>query len=238
MPVRLAVISDIHGNATALAAVLADIGRRGADAVYCLGDVAYKGPEPAACVDRLRERGIPCIYGNTERWLLEPPAEVLASPRHREVIPWCREQLGPERLAWLAGLPFTLAADLAGARVQLVHGSPRSEDEFVYPWLPEAELAPMLAGVAAQVLCVGHHHLPMLRRTRELLIVGPGSAGFPFDGDPRAAYALLESAGPGELAVQVVRVAYDLEATARAVAASGLPDGEWFLATARAGWRP
>lgn len=232
---RIAIISDIHGNRPGLEAVLADIQRRGADQVFCLGDISYKGPEPAACLDRLRELGIPCIYGNTERWLIAAPDDVLASPRHREVIPWCREQLGPERLAWLEELPFRLEVNLAGTRVALVHGSPRSENEAVYPWLKDEELAPVVGGAGAPVLCVGHHHLPLLRRTGSLTLVGPGSAGFPFDGDPRAAYALLESAGAGDLSVQVVRVPYDVADLEQAVDRARLPDGEWFKATARSG---
>lgn len=231
---RIAVISDIHGNHVALEAVLADIRHRGADAIYCLGDVAYKGPEPAACLDRIRELAIPTVYGNTERWLLDAPFDVAASPRHREVLPWCRERLGPERLDWIRRLPFSLTVDLGGQAAVLVHGSPRSENEFVYPWLSDADLAPILDPVPAAVVLVGHHHHAFVRRVRGKLLVGPGSAGFPFDGDPRASYALLEATGGG-IAVQIVRVPYDIDRLCAAVDAAGLPDGAWFKATAAAG---
>ncbi|HEY8394826.1 MAG TPA: metallophosphoesterase family protein [Thermaerobacter sp.] len=219
---RVAIISDVHGNLPALEAVLADIDRRSADAVYCLGDVCFKGPHAAECVDRLRQRGIPTVRGNTDRYLAGAAAGEVPEQARALLAPW-REALGEERLAWLRDLPGHIEATVDGIRVLLVHGSPRSDEEPILPWpvngagqgagAPVA-LEEVLAGVTAGVVCFGHHHLQLAWRHGERLLLGPGSVGMPFDGDPRAAYALLEVDPEGARAqVSLVRVRYDVEAT-------------------------
>ncbi|MCG0238766.1 MAG: metallophosphatase family protein [Firmicutes bacterium] len=233
---RLAVIADIHGNLAALEAVLADIRRQGADAVVCLGDVAFKGPQPAECVDRLRQLGIPCVLGNTDRWLAGGlPEAVAARPGMAEMAEWCRQQLGPERLRWLEGLPFAHTVDLGGLTVRAVHGSPRSEDEFTFPWLTEEELMPLLEGVAEAAVCVGHHHLPMVRRAMGKWLFGPGSVGMPGDGDTRAAYGLLVTTPGGGMEARLVRVPYDLEATLAVAAQRQMPGQAAYAEALRAG---
>lgn len=223
---RIALIADIHGNLPALEAVLADARQHGAEEILCLGDIALKGPQPAECVDRLQELEIPCILGNTERWLVAGLPEMVATrkPGLVKAVEWCRQQLGPERLAWLGGLPFGHIAELEGLRALLVHGSPRSEDEFTYPWLTEEELTPLLAGVDEEAVCVGHHHLPMVRRVLGKWLIGPGSVGMPADGDPRAAYAILADTPGSGLAVSLLRTGYDVAATLAAAAGRELPE--------------
>ena len=220
---RVAVISDIHGNGPALEAVLADIDRRGVDAIYCLGDVCLQGPHPAECVDRLRERGIPTVRGNTDRYLARGGRVPNLSPAQSEALldAW-REALGKERLEWLGQLPERIEARWEGLPVLLVHGSPRSDEEPLLPFptaggtggAGAAAAAPQggrggaggegpgadgpedpLAGVTAALVLFGHHHLQLAWRQEGRWMVGPGSVGMPFDEDPRAAYALIEVHG-------------------------------------------
>ncbi len=253
---RVAVISDIHGNGPALDAVLADIAARAVDAVYCLGDVAFQGPHAAYCVDVLRERHIPTVRGNTDRYLAgggRPPG--MPSGRADALLrPW-REALGPERLAWLGALPERLEVTWGGAPGLLVHGSPRSDEEPLLPRLPgtgpagapgtgpgtgsppgagSPEDGDPLAGVDAQLVLFGHHHLQLAWRQGRTgpWMVGPGSVGMPFDGDPRAAYALITveedrdspRVGAPRMAVTLVRVPYDVEAVIAAHRQAGLMD--------------
>ena len=241
---KVAVISDIHGNGPALEAVLADIDRRGVDAVYCLGDVALQGPDAARCVDRLRERGIPTVRGNTDRYLARGGAVPNLPPAAADAFlrPW-RAMLGPERLAWLGERPERLEAEWEGLRVLLVHGSPRSDEEPLLPFSADAggtggdagtgpgggagsgSTEGPLAGVTAELVLFGHHHRQLAWRQDGRWMVGPGSVGMPFDEDPRAAYALIEVRSAGRrraLDITLVRVPYDLEATVAAHRRAGL----------------
>lgn len=169
---RIAIISDIHGNLPALEAVLADIERRSAGAIYCLGDVCFKGPHAAECVDRLRALGIPTVRGNTDRYLAEGVPHVPADQVEAVLARW-RGALGEERLAWLRDLPSQIEDTVDGIQVLFVHGSPRSDEEPILPWPvhtgPEssgsqADLDAALADVTASVVCFGHHHLQLAWR--------------------------------------------------------------------------
>ncbi|HEY8415288.1 MAG TPA: metallophosphoesterase family protein [Thermaerobacter sp.] len=228
---RVAIISDVHGNLPALEAVLADIDRRSCDAVFCLGDVCFKGPHAPECVDTLRRRGIPTVRGNTDRYLAGATPEEVPEQAQALLNPW-REALGEERLTWLRELPGQIEETVEGVRLLLVHGSPRSDEEPILPWSPPAERATaaapaslddILAGVTASVVCFGHHHLQLAWRHGQRLLLGPGSVGMPYDGDPRAAYALLEVDPEGRrVEVSLVRMRYDVEATIAAHQRMGL----------------
>lgn len=243
---KVAVISDVHGNGLALDAVLADIGGRSVDAVYCLGDVAFQGPQAAYCVDLLRDQGIPTVRGNTDRYLAGGGYPPTMTEEQATVLlqPW-REALGPERLAWLEALPERIAVRWGDVAALLVHGSPRSDEEPLLPSPPAQGAAGTaqgragddtgpagevaggpLAGVTADLVLFGHHHLQLAWRWGGTgpWMVGPGSVGMPFDGDRRAAYALITvEEGPGaRLDVTLVRVPYDVEAVIAAHHTAGL----------------
>jgi predicted phosphodiesterase len=220
---RTAVIFDVHGNLAALEAVLADAEAAGAAGYAVGGDLALFGPEPAACVDRLRS--LPdavFVQGNTDRYLAER--------RDMDPVPWFVELLGDERIAWLAGLPTR--QELAAHDALVVHATPRGDEEVLNEETPDAEAAEMVAGVTAATLLVGHVHLQYRRRVGDLEVVNPGSVGLPFDGDQRAAWALLEDG-----VVERRRTAYDVEPVIAAVEASDNPAREVVarrLRTARA----
>lgn len=209
---RTAVIFDVHGNLAALEAVLADAAAAGVEGYAVGGDLALFGPDPAACVERLQ--ALPdavFVQGNTDRYLAER--------RAMDPVPWFVERLGDERIAWLAGLPTR--QELAAHDALVVHATPRGDEEVLNDETPDAEAAAMVAGVTAATLLVGHVHLQYRRRVGDLEVVNPGSVGLPFDGDQRAAWALLEDG-----VVERRRTAYDVEGVIAAVEASANPARE------------
>lgn len=239
---RLAIISDIHGNVRALDAVLTDIGRAGVDAIVCLGDLAAMGPRPGEAIARVAALGCPVVQGNTDDWLLHglptPPAGNETAARIRNVNAWCAAALEPAHRAFLAALPPTVALDLDGVALLAYHGSPRSHMENTLPTTPEETLAEWFAGVDAPLLAGGHTHHQMLRRWQGRTIVNPGSVGLTFQrfpapsiaSPPWAEYAIVEVAGGG-VRVDLRCVPVDLDALAADVAASGMPHQAWWLRT-------
>ena len=203
----LAVLYDVHGNLPALEAVLADARAAGADGFVLGGDYALFGPWPRETVDVLRELDVEWIRGNGERWTAHP-ADAPADDVVQGAIAWCREQLGDPTVDELAALPESLVT--GGARY--VHASPVSDVQSFMPEHHDGD-EDMLAGVLEPRLVFGHTHLPFRRICAGIELVNPGSVGMPFDGDPRAAYALISD--DGELGHR--RVEYDHEATAAAL---------------------
>ena len=201
MMAPLAVLYDVHGNLGALRAVLDDARAHGAARFLLGGDYALFGPYPEETLTALRE--LPeatWIRGNGERWTASPD-QAPDDPVVQGAITACRESVGAETVSELAGLPETLTHD----DVLYCHGSPASD---VRSFMPEAadDEAELLAGVRASRLVFGHTHLPFRRvAAAGVELVNPGSVGMPFDGDPRAAYALIGDTGD----VHHRRVVYD-----------------------------
>jgi diadenosine tetraphosphatase ApaH/serine/threonine PP2A family protein phosphatase len=209
----LACLYDVHGNLPALEAVLADAAEQGATRYVLGGDYALFGGWPAETVERLRslERAT-WIRGNGERWTADPDA----APDN-EVVPGAvaaaRAALGEEVVRDLASLPFEAELD-DGALA--VHGSPVSDVRSFLP-SPGDDDDELLQGVEAWRLIFGHTHLPFMRKAGPVELLNPGSVGMPFDGDPRAAYALIGSDGR----IERRRVEYDHTASADRVRSFG-----------------
>ncbi len=203
----LALIYDVHGNLAALEAVLADAREQGATGYLIGGDVALFGPRPVETVARLRElQGATWLRGNGERWTAAPGDAPEGDPV-QGAIAFARSALGGDVVRELAALPESAAID---RRARAWHGSPVSD---VRSFLPQAgdDEDEMLRDVAERRLVFGHTHLPFRRTTQHgIELINPGSVGMPFDGDPRAAYAVLRPDG------EVVhrRAAYDHMAAA------------------------
>jgi predicted phosphodiesterase len=224
--VRLAIVSDVHGNLTALDAVVADIERRGVDRVIHGGDLALVGARPAEVVDRVRELGWPGIMGNTDELLWRPQQRAVQernAPKLRSLLrllfdecaPVTRELLGDERVAWLRQLPAEYRED----GLALVHASLGDLWRAPPPGAADTELSSTYGPLAATLAVYGHIHRPYIRRLHGLVVTNSGSVGSPFDGDPRASY-LLVSSGDAE----VVRVEYDIHREAATVLRSHYPD--------------
>ncbi len=237
---RYALISDIHANLPALEAVLADIAARpGVDATYHLGDLVGYAPWPDETVERLRAADVPGVAGNYDSTVATHAPHCgcrYEDPRQEELshlsYAWTLEQASPETKAFLATLPFRvdlrpLGGHAAGPTVTLVHGNQVLNTVYVHEERTDDFLAKMGDSVRARsgdVVCFGHTHKPWHRAVGGVYFVNTGSVGRPKDGDPRAGYVLLDVAADAGVRVDVVRVAYDVEATARAIMTSTLPD--------------
>ncbi len=225
----LAFISDVHGNALALRAVLADIEARGIERVYCLGDLVGYGPDPGGVADLIRAANLPCVMGNYDDgvgferggcgcYYADDAARRIGDASYRFTV----GALSPDDKAWLRLLPRELRIQAGGYRLHLVHGSPRRINEYLLNDRDPRTYERLAAAEDADVLVFGHTHAPWHREYGRVHFVNVGSVGRPKDGDPRAAYTILRLA-PGRVEAESVRVGYDAEETARAALAAGLP---------------
>lgn len=231
---RVALVSDIHGNAIALREVLRAIRRHGADEIVCLGDVATLGVAPCEVIEVLRELRCRCIMGNHDDYLLEPEKvrEHQSSTIIIEAIEWCREQLCDTQLGFVEKFETGFVLELAGGhRLKLFHGSPDSNTVNLLADTPTDELDRQLGPERAPVMAGGHTHVQMVRQHRGALLVNPGSVGAPFrefcDGKApvildHAEYAMVEVQGC-ELGVTLHRVALDRSELLHAALASTNP---------------
>lgn len=245
---RIALVSDIHGNTVALNAVLDEIALSRIDVIVCLGDLAANGPDPAGAVDRIAELGCQVAMGNTDTdmvdvpdWWRDPAAAGAPESAHpiAEIGLWCAAQLTDEHRRFLAGLPGIVGVDLGEAgRFLGFHGSPRSATDIITNTTPpDDELGEMLNGADQAVLAGGHTHVPMVRRHHTQTIINPGSVGLPFAAYgyagqvpvlDHAAYALLTIDGPA-MSIELRQVRVDKDTLSRHVEASGMPHGAWWL---------
>jgi putative phosphoesterase len=204
--VRVAALYDIHGNLPALEAVLSELESVTPDLVVVGGD-AVLGPFPRETLEALLalDERARFVRGNTDRSLEGFAAEALT----------------PEQRDFLSRLPLTVSLDVTGlGSVLFCHASPRSDEEIVTRLSSDTRLAPMLEGVAEEVVVGGHTHVQFDRQAAGKRLVNAGSVGMPYEDEPGAYWALL---GPD---VELRRTAYDLEAAVERIAASGYPDAE------------
>lgn len=225
---RVALISDLHGNLTALETVLEDMSRERPDRVVCLGDVAATGPQPRETVERLRDVGCPVVMGNADDAQLRPLSVAKAGDEARkiaEIDRWCSEQLSAEHLGFIRGFQPTLNVSLGSGHTLLCfHGSPRSFDEVIVVTTPDDELDRMLSGHKATVMAGGHTHEQFVRRRGETTFVNPGSVGL----DPPVAGYALVSLKDGRLDVEVRRLPLDVAKIRHVAFGSGMPHAEWW----------
>ena len=234
---RFAVLSDVHGNALALDAVLADIAMQGVDAVVCLGDNVSGPLDPAGAADRLMALDGPAVRGNHDRWLTQGRRD------DRDLDPTDRfalQQLRADQLAWLAALPATAVFE---GEVFLCHGTPASDNA---PWIDgwyeerratlpsEAVVTGLAAGVDYPVMLCGHTHMARSVRLRDgRQIINPGSVGLQLvHGSPDARYAVIERR-KGKWATSLRVVEYDHHAAGQQAVANGFLPWKDALAT---GW--
>jgi len=234
--VRVALIADMHGNAVAFDAVLRELELERFDAVVSLGDVAQGGPQPAECIDRLRELGCRCVLGNSDEFLLtlELGSEEVDDERREQLVTvgrWSQQQLGDEQLAFLQAFEPTVELDVGGRRLVCCHGSPASNEEVVLPETPREKVEELIG--RADAVAGGHVHLQWLRRAGRGIWFCAGSVGLVYEHkepmderpfDPWAEYAVL-TADDGKLGVEFRRVPFDVGALIRA--AEAMPDEQY-----------
>ncbi len=241
---RIAVISDIHGNLIALDAVLADLAVERIDRIVCLGDAIQGGAQPDATVARLREIGCQIVKGNADAWLLtgeESGEESPATPWMLRMREWSLSRLTDIDRAFIAWFPPTITIELPGERQLLCfHGSPTSFDDVILPLTPEADLRRFLGEHVPAIMCGGHTHVQQIRHLDRTFFFNPGSVGFPFrhdqpepgdrplQADPWAEFAIL-TVDSGRVSLDFRRTPIELEALFRIARGCGMPGSEMIV---------
>jgi len=228
----IAVLSDMHGNSAATAAVLADIDRHDPHDVICLGDLVGYGAFPNETIDLIRERAIPTIMGNYDDGVGFDRDDCGCAykdagerERGQASLMWSRRVVTDDRKAWLRTLAPELRREMNGVRLRFVHGSPRRMNEYLFADRDPASLARIARSADCDVLVFGHTHIPWSREIEGVRFVNTGSVGKPKDGDPRAGWVLLTIGEDGAVSSELRRCPYDIAAMAAAIrAADGLSD--------------
>lgn len=235
---RIACLFDIHGNITALEAVIADLEKLSPDLVIQGGDLADMGSSPDAVVDRIRSLNWPGVMGNTDQMLVAPESlKAFASTSKAPVSMWdkiaeigeyTRSLLGSDRLEWLRGFPLTMSVE----NLIVVHASPADCWRAPGPQATDEELLRVYGELGHETLAYGHIHQPLVRNLNGLpnTVVNAGSVGLSYDGDTRAGYLFLENGRP-----TIRRVAYDIDWEVDLLSKSGSPSAEWTARMLRSG---
>jgi putative phosphoesterase len=220
---RVAALYDVHGNLPALEAILRELEREPVDRILFGGDIAA-GPFPVETMDAIAGLGAGAllIRGNADR-------ELAAADTDSDDVWWRRArwvaaQLGAGRVRDLAGLPETVTLELPCGRMLFCHGSPRSDEEILTAATTEDRLAPILAGVDADIVVCGHTHVQFDRRAGTVRLVNAGSVGMPYE-DARGAYWALFADS-----VELRRTEYDVAGAAERIRATAYPDPDAFVA--------
>jgi predicted phosphodiesterase len=240
-PTTLALLSDIHGNLTALEAVLADLGEIGVTNMVCLGDVAAYGPQPVAVLERLQALNMPVVMGNTDAWLLDPqphPERDEQTGIVNDIELWGAAQITAVHRQYLQTFQPTITIPLAeDVELLCFHGSPRSFHDVILATTPDDELAGFLGGHTATIMAGGHTHTQLVRRFHQSWLLNPGSVGMPYESvstttiqRPHGAEYGLVSWVDGRITIQLRRVPYDTGRVAHITRASGMPHPDRWLA--------
>jgi predicted phosphodiesterase len=241
---RLALFGDVHGNATALTAIRKAVKAAKPDAIMIAGDLVLNGPEPAEAVDGIREleaAGALVIQGNTDVAVADFDYSA-AFPWLTDGVPdsfqaaaeWAHDALGDERLDWLRRLPWERRLLVDDTLVLVCHASPGSQTAGFDQVLDPNVALERVSGTDARIIGCGHTHIPEVRDLGWKVIVNSGSAGYVFDGDPTASWALIELAGD-EVSAEIKRVEFDVMTVSNAISARGLPGDVYRAATVRTG---
>jgi predicted phosphodiesterase len=244
MTVRVAILSDVHGNLEALNAVRAALKKERPDHVVIAGDHVMNGPDPAGVVDALRDMeasGATIVQGNTDVAVADFDYSA-ANPSFNDGVPdifraaaeWAHDALGDERVAWLRRLPSERRLMLDDTMLLACHASPGSQTQGFDMQLDPSVVFERLSKTDARLIACGHTHLPEIRDLGWKMIINDGSAGYVFDGDPTASWALVEVTG-NDVTAEIKRTEYDTMAVANAISARGLVGDVYRAATVRTG---
>jgi len=241
---RIAALSDIHGNLLALAAVRKAVDAARPDYVVICGDLVFNGPDPVgalALVRELENAGAFVILGNTDVAVADSDYTAAfpwfadgVPDSYREAGEWAHDQIGNEGIDYLRRLPYERRLRVGDDLVLFCHGSPGSLTSGLSAELEQDVTIERVSRTDAKVIVCGHTHLPEVREVGWRTLVNAGSAGYVFDGDPTASWALIEIGEDGVTA-EIKRTEYDVMAAANALSARGLPGDVYRAATIRTG---
>jgi putative phosphoesterase len=273
---RIACISDVHGNLVALEAVRKALKKEKPDVVLIAGDLVMNGPEPGKTIDAIREMesdGAIVVQGNTDIAVADADYAAAFPGMIESGVPdavraaaeWAHDALEDEHLAWLRRLPAERRVRIGDDLVLVTHASPGSQTQGFDRGLDPSTVLERISRTDARVICCGHTHIPDVQEFGWKVVVNDGSAGYAFDGDPTASWALVtiaerangtkaksaltdvddddadddedaDTAGGGTtVTAEIRRTEYDVLATANAISARGLPGDVYRAATVRTG---
>jgi putative phosphoesterase len=238
---RLAVISDTHGNAVAFEAVMKDLLQQSPDAIVFLGDLVMRGPQPVECVELLHSLDpLISIRGNHDHYFSRyrdasdwTPTNAKDEMNLRQFI-YNKRLLSAAEQSWIGQMPTEYVLKDGNFQAELYHASPYSLGKITWPWAAEEELDALHKADSTQMVLYGHIHHAFTRNAKGRLIVNSGSIGLPFDGDNRASYCVVDIQRPN-VSVQIRRVSYDIEKVIRVAKERSMPDVELFEAAVRKG---
>lgn len=219
---KIAVISDIHGNMDALERVLDRIKQKGCSKIFCLGDIAMAGPEPKETIAKIQElmqtEDFSIIQGNTDKMLSVFSFDTYNTIFEKNMVMAAAylsdsQLLSSAEKKFLAELPEIKEYEIYGIKILLVHGSPRKNDENIYPDMPIAEVEEMIKGTDADVIFCGHTHMPCgYQTTTNQTVINAGSVGRPFANTPEACFAIIDiNEENSSFEIQHELVSYDVE---------------------------
>lgn len=224
---KVAVISDIHGNFQALKSVLDDMAKFGCEKILCLGDLAMAGPEPGVIIDYVQEQdGWVIIQGNTDKMIAEYSTELFNQvystfPVMANALADDVKILSEAQKNFLKNLPQQKEIDICGVKVLMVHGSPRKNNEDILPDFPIEKVEEIISGTDADLIFCGHTHIPCGYQTnKKQTVVNVGSVGRPMHGEPKACYVIANFEN-GTFSIEHRFVDYDKETAAGIVSQRG-----------------
>jgi putative phosphoesterase len=235
---KIAFISDIHGNAAALDNVLLDSSKKKVDKIYVLGDLCYRGPEPKRSLELVRSLGAEVIKGNADEWVVrgvqkgEVPEKALdMMNRERD---WTISQLEPSDVDYLDKLPSEINFLIDGVAINMFHAAPDSLFDIVLPNADDALIQSKLMSSQkdARIYIYGHIHKSYIRYMNGKVIINTGSVGLPFDGLPMASYAIVEIE-EGSIRTSIERVSFDIEQIAEQYRKVNYPNAEMMIKVLR-----
>jgi putative phosphoesterase len=225
----IACFSDPHGNLPALSAAVADARGKGAEQMVCAGDMTGYGPFPDDVCKFLKKQAIPAIVGNYDRKVIDvarggKSAAAGMNPKKSRILLWTVDHMSSASLKYLKDLPEHLELQLEGGhKILVVHGSPVSADDAIYPSITRQGLEAKLRDVRPDVLLCGHTHIPFVKLLSGILVINCSSVGHPVDGDPRPAYAMIRADEGAQPHGHIIRFDYDREQTIAALGKTSLP---------------
>ena len=214
---KLALISDIHGNLEALNSVLKEIKKRKIKNIYCLGDIIDYGANSNECAEIIRKNKIPAIMGNHDFTAVTLEGIEELNPIAQKCCEVTNKLLTNYNKEFLLKLPETMKIE----NIFLVHGSPRDYlNEYVYPNTPNYEIKELFKIAKKQIIAMGHTHIPFIKKIGDKLAINPGSVGQPRDGNNKASFCVLDNK---KLEAEVVRMGYDIRKAADKIGGIGMP---------------
>jgi putative phosphoesterase len=235
--VKIAFISDIHGNAIALEAVLEDLHKKKVDQIYVLGDLCYRGPEPKRALELIRSLQAEVIKGNADEWVVrgvqkgEVPDQALdIMNQERE---WTVSQLDPSDIEYLKQLPTEKHIQVNGFSIHAFHATPDSLFDIVLPHAEDEVIqTKFMSSSESDMYVYAHIHKPYIRYINGKVVINIGSVGLPFDGVPKASYAIVEIE-EGNVRTSIERVHVEIEKVAERYKEVNYPNADMMMKIVR-----